>query len=276
MACLLASVANLRRSAAMRMVWPLQWSIPRQRRQWAGALGLALVMAPAGITADGGSSWADRWVIHYTRAPQPASGPALAERLFSAIGGRTAWADLRNTVNDSQQFRVTEPTQVRAVITMDFLQPRWRIDTTAPGVDISRVVDGPSDWRHTREGRIEPVPAATRQEDLQWYAGHVYRTLARLARRDPALQLGVGHDGRLEVFEGPVRIAWFKLTASGEPHAFGGVGDGPGSVSGPWTATGQGIHHPAWVASPDGSWRSGLNRLQVNVPLADKVFQRPE
>ena len=227
-------------------------------------------------TQDAGASWADQWVIHYTRA-QPISGaPALADRLFSAIGGRSTWAALKNTVNDSQQYRINEPTQVRAVITMDFTQPRWRIDTTAPGLQLSRVVDGEGDWRRTREGQIVPLTAATRQEDLQWYASHVYRTLARVARRDPLLQLGVGHDGRLEVIEGGQRMAWFKLTAAGEPYAFGGAGDGPGSLCGPWTASDQGIHHPVWVAQADGSWRSSLNRLRVNVPLHDSIFKRPD
>jgi hypothetical protein len=227
-------------------------------------------------TADAGATWKDQWVIHYTRAQSHASAPMLAERLLSAIGGRAAWAGLKNTVNDSQQFRTTDPEQVRAIITMDFTQPRWRIDTSAPGLQLTRVVDGERDWRRTRGGEIAPLSAATRQADLQWYAGHVYRTLARMARHDPLLQLTVGHDGRLEVHEGASRIAWFKLTAAGEPYAFGGVGDGAGSISGPWTAVEQGIRHPAWVAHADGTWRSSLNRLQVNVPLNDALFQRPD
>lgn len=228
------------------------------------------------VTADGGSTWSDQWVMHYTRAQPPTTAPALADRLLGAIGGRAAWAGLVNTVNDSLQYRTSEPVQVRAVITMDFAQPRWRIDTTAPGLQLTRVVDGERDWRLTREGRVSALTIASREEDLRWYAGHVYRTLARIARRDPLLQLGVGHDGRLEVFEKGQRMAWFKLTAAGEPYAFGGLGDGPGSLSGPWTASEQGIRHPAWVASTDGSWRSSLTRLQVNVPLPDSTFRRPE
>ncbi len=227
-------------------------------------------------TSDAGANWSDRWVVHYTRATPVATAPALTERLLGAIGGRTAWAGLRNTVNDSQQFRIGEPTEVRAVISMDFTQPRWRIDTTAPGLQLSRVVDGASDWRRTRDGQIAPLSTSTRQEDLQWYASHVYRTLARVARRDPLLQLGVGSDGRLEVSQAGQRIAWFKLTARGEPYAFGGAGEGPGVLSGPWTASDQGIQHPVWVAQPDGSWRSSLNRLQVNVVLSDSLFKRPD
>ena len=62
--------------------------------------------------------------------------------MLSAIGGRSAWAAVKNTVNDSQQNRPEEPTVVRAVITMDFTRPRFRIDTTAPGIRIARVIDG--------------------------------------------------------------------------------------------------------------------------------------
>lgn len=228
-------------------------------------------------SADAGATWSDQWVIHYTRLPVPdaAQAEAMASRLLAAVGGRDAWAALRNTVNDSQQFRAEGPAEVRAVITMDFERPRWRIDTTAPGLRLTRVVDGPADWRLTRDGTLAPLSAATRQDDLQWYAGHVYRTLARLARRDPLLQLKGGDDGRLEVHEGGRRVAWFKLGADGEPYAFGGVGDGPGSICGPWSALEQGIRHPVWVASADGRWRSSLNRLQVNVHLPDDRFQPP-
>ena len=228
-------------------------------------------------SADAGASWSDQWVIHYTRLPVPDAVQAetMANRLLAAVGGRAAWAALRNTVNDSQQFRAEGPAEVRAVITMDFERPRWRIDTTAPGLQLTRVVDGPSDWRLTRDGTVAPLSAATRQDDLQWHAGHVYRTLARVARRDPRLQLRGGDDDRLEVHEGGQRIAWFRLGADGEPYAFGGVGDGPGSICGPWSAVEQGIRHPVWVASADGRWRSGLIRLQVNVPLNDDRFQAP-
>ena len=52
-----------------------------------------------------------------------ADAEAMAERMLSALGGRAAWAGLRNTVNDSLQFRLEEPTVVRAVIRMDFTQP---------------------------------------------------------------------------------------------------------------------------------------------------------
>jgi hypothetical protein len=76
-------------------------------------------------------------------AETPAGGAeVVADRMLAAIGGRERWASLRNTVNDSLQFRLEEPFVVRAVIRMDFTQPRFRVDTTAPGLTLARVVDG--------------------------------------------------------------------------------------------------------------------------------------
>jgi hypothetical protein len=199
----------------------------------------------------------------------------LAERMLSAIGGRTAWALVSNTINDSQQNRAAEPTVVRAVITMDFTRPRFRIDITGPDLHVIRVIDGDRNWRLTRAGAIAPIPDTIIAEDLRWYAGHVYRTLHRVAARDPALTLSVNDRGRLEVHERGTRIAWFAVDARGEPYAFGAHGDDIGTISGPWEFERGGIRHPTWVSSPDGTWRVAIKSLEVNVPLADAIFARP-
>ena len=67
---------------------------------------------------------------------------ALAEKMLRAVGGRANWAAIRNTVHDAQQFRVDVPNEVRGVITIDFERPRFRIDTTAPGLRVARAIDG--------------------------------------------------------------------------------------------------------------------------------------
>ncbi len=208
-------------------------------------------------------------------ATPAADAGALADRMLAAIGGRAAWAALRNTVNDSLQFRLEEPTVVRAVIRMDFTRPRFRVDTTAPGLTLARVVDGERHWRLNRAGVVEEVPAEILAEDRRWYAGHVYRTIHRVAARDPALRLAVNDAGRLEVHEGAARIAWFALDVRGEPYAFGAHDDDVGSISGPWSFVRDGIHHPTWVARPDGSWRAAVQALEVNVELDEADFARP-
>jgi hypothetical protein len=231
----------------------------------AAAAGLALVLFGATPALAAPPSSSDN-----------AAGDALASRMLGALGGRANWARLTSLVNDSRQFRTETPTQVRAVISMDFTRPRFRIETVAADRHVIRVIDGDRDWRRTRDGTIEAVPADVRADDLRWYAGHVYRTIHRIARRDPTLRLAVGDGGRLDVYEGDGRIAWYRLDVRGEPYAFGGPADEVGSVSGPWTFERAGIRHPSWVARPDGSWRAQLVALEVNAPLEDALFARPE
>lgn len=206
-------------------------------------------------------------------APSPAE--VQADRMLAAVGGREAWAAARNTVNDSQQNRAGEPPVVRAVITLDFDNPRFRIETTGPDLHLIRVVDGDRNWRKTREGRIEPVPEQLLAEDREWYSGHVYRTLHRIARRDPALRYVEGKDGRLEVHENGKRIAWFKLDSRGEPYAFGAHGNDVGNLCGPWEFQEAGIRHPLWVSSADGTWRAMIKSLVVNAGLGNELFAQP-
>lgn len=198
------------------------------------------------------------------------------ERMLAAIGGRTAWAALTSTVNDSQQNRLENPTVVRSVITIDFTRQRFRIETTAPGIKVVRVIDEARNWRLTRQGSIEAIPADVLKEDLDWYAAHVYRTLHRIAMRDPSLRLASGPRDRLEVYESNKRIAWFALDERGEPYAFGAHNDDVGSICGPWDFSQDGIRHPIWVARPDGSWRAAIKSLTVNAKLSDAMFARPQ
>jgi hypothetical protein len=200
---------------------------------------------------------------------------AMADRMLSALGGRDPWAALTSLVNDSQQNRAGEPPVVQAVITMDLQRTRFRIETTGPNLRLIRVVDGERHWRLNREGIIEPVPADVLADDRQWHAGHVYRTIHRVAGRDPALSLVVGADGRLEVHEAGKRIAWYKLDVRGEPYAYGAHADDTGSIFGPWDFHESGIRHPLWVSSPDGTWRARIQSLKVNVPLDDALFAEP-
>jgi hypothetical protein len=152
---------------------------------------------------------------------------------------------------------------------------RFRIETTGPNLHLIRVIDGDGNWRKTSEGRIEPVPDQIVEEDREWYAGHVYRTIHRVAHRDPALQLPVGKDGRLEVRENGKRIAWFKLDSRGEPYAFGAHGNDVGSECGPWEFQEAGIRSPLWVSSADGTWRAMIKSLSVNARMGDELFIQP-
>lgn len=197
------------------------------------------------------------------------------ESLLAAVGGRAAWAALTGTRNDSQQNRVDEPTVVRAVIHIDFTRPRVRIDTRAPGLRLARALDGERHWRLARDGTLGPIPEAVLRDDRRWYAGHVYRTLHRLAARDPALSVRDAAPRRLEVFEAGQRLAWFDLDSRGEPYVFGAHDDTQGAIFGPWAFEVQGVRHPVWVAQRDGSWRAWLRELELNPMWPPHLFSEP-
>lgn len=219
------------------------------------------------------------WFLMMMAFSRPAlaeiSADSVAERMLDALGGRKAWAELKTLVNDSCQYRVEAPTAVRTVISLDLQRSRFRIETWAPGLHLIRVVDGDRHWRLNRAGDVEPVPEATLEGDGRWYAGHVYRTIHRIAARDPRLRLGLGEGGRLEVFEDGARVAWFRLDERGEPFAFGGFDDQGGSISGPWTYSHAGIFHPIWTARHDGSFRSTLIALETPSKLDDSLVREP-
>jgi hypothetical protein len=218
-------------------------------------------------------------LIALSLLPAQASAPdaeAAAEKMLTALGGRANWAKVKNTMHDAQQFRADAPVEVRGVITMDFERPRFRIDTTTPDFKVARVIDGDKDWRSTRDGKIVEVPPATRAEDLRWYAAHLYRTIARIAKRDPAISISVHADGRLQVHEGGKRIAWYRLNAIGEPYAYGAHEDEKGSLCGPWKYEKDGIRHPVWTSNVDGTFRASINSLQVNAAFDEAFFARPK
>lgn len=200
----------------------------------------------------------------------------LTEQMLETLGGREAWAKLKNTVNGSVQNRVNEPTVVYAVITIDFQEPRFRIETTARDLHLIRVINGGKSWRLRRSGMIEAVPQELLDSESRWYEAHLYRTIHRIASRDPAISVDLDDQDRLEVFADGERILWLRLDAKGEPYAFGFYSDEVGSLSGPWHFEQDGIRHPTWVSSPDGTWRAAIKTLGVNVPLSNHMFARPE
>lgn len=230
--------------------------------------------------------WLTGWLLTGVTAfaQAPATAPTAegeAERMLNALGGRAAWVAVKNTVNDSQQNRSSgEFPVLRAVITIDFERPRVRIETRGPNLDVVRVIDGDKQWRRMRDGKIAPIPDDVLADDRKWYAGHVYRTIHRIAARDAAISLRLGKDGRLEVVESAgnetKRIAWFKLDPRGEPYNFGAHENDVGSISGPWDFEHGGIRHPLWVSSPDGTWRANIKTLAINVPLKDELFAQPK
>lgn len=200
---------------------------------------------------------------------------AQAEKLLKAIGGRAAWARAHNMVLDAQHNRADEVAVLRTVVAVDFKRPRFRHESTAPGLLLIRVLDGNRHWQLARNGSVVPTPADQLAEDRRWYAAHPMRTLHRMAARDAALSLQLGRSGRLEVMEAGRRLAWYALDARHEPQALGAFEDEAGTVCGPWEVERRGLQHPLWTAKPDGSLRTLTKALDVNIDLVNAFFEPP-
>lgn len=199
----------------------------------------------------------------------------LVARMLERIGGKAAWANLKNTINGSMQYRTSEPYEVYSLISMDFSQPRFRIETTATDVHLIRVINGNQSWRVSWSGKVEDLPKENIERDIKWYQAHLYRTIHRIAKGDPDLTFRTTGKNRLEVYSGDARVIWFRLTDDAEPYAFGTWDNDRGSLSGPWSVEKNGIKHPAWVSNHDGTWRAMIRSLEVNVPLHPSIFARP-
>jgi hypothetical protein len=198
----------------------------------------------------------------------------LAEHLLWGIGGRSAWASVTNTILYSDQYRQSDGTAVGAVSTIDYQRSRLRIDITGASLQQTRIMDSEGDrnWRLDQQGRPVKVAEDPLARDLSRYTGHVYRTLQRIAVRDPKLRLATGRNGSLEVHEGGTRIAWYLVDARGEPYAMGAYDDNVGVICGPWELEKRGVRYPTWVSRPDGSWRATLKSLAVDTHIDEELF----
>ena len=202
------------------------------------------------------------------------SAMALKDQMIERLGGKAVWSNLTNTVNGSVQNRAGEPNEVYSVISLDFTEPRFKIETYATDIYLVRVINGNDSWRISWDGIVEDLPERSFDADMLWYQAHVYRTIHRLALGDPELSVKLDQD-RLEVFEYGKRLVWFKLDTRGEPFAFGFRDDDEGSLCGPWSVIKNGVRHPSWVSHADGTWRAAIKALEFNVPFHDAVFARP-
>ena len=170
----------------------------------------------------------------------------MAEHLLLAIGGRSAWANVTNTIVYSDQYRQGDGTPVGAVSTLDYGQSRLRIDTTGPSLQQIRIIDSEGDrsWRLDRRAgprrlrkiRWRGICAATRGTSIGRCSG--------LPSAIPRSGLRPVASGTLEVIEGSTRIAWYALDARGEPYAMGANDDNLGVICGPWELEKRGIRYP--------------------------------
>jgi hypothetical protein len=196
--------------------------------------------------------------------------------LFDAMGGRPAWAGVQALDVQAVHHLAGEAASFDNRIRIDFMRPRLRIESWLLGLNRVRVVEGASGWRRRGD---EPVVALTEAEvasETEWWASHVYRTIARLARGDAALSVTLSGDGRLVVSESGKTLNWLRLDRRGEPIAFGTRETAPerGTIFGPLVAHGA-LKFPGFSVSDQGRWRAIPRRFEALAELPASLFAPP-
>lgn len=199
------------------------------------------------------------------------SGTERAERLLAAMGGREAWARVTfvhvEAVHDDLGVAAPYTNQ----IWNDLARPRVRFEAKNDAIDSRTGLHDGRGWRW-RNGAAVEMTAEQLAGELRWWESNIYRTLHRLAVRDPGLEARAVGEHRLEVFRADgVRLNWFLLHPSGAPMLFGTWDSEAGTLFGPLASNGS-IKFPKWGGRPDGSWRYEI----VRVVTAERVPQEVE
>lgn len=204
----------------------------------------------------------------------PAAAEARLERFLGAMGGRAAWAGVK-----SYEIRATHHEANRApyanTIWNDFARPAVRIEARGPEFAAVRAIDGDRGWRQRDGGEVIALTPAQVAEEVKWWEANIYRTLHRLARRDPELIVRAAGENRLEVWRADgVRLNWFELNSAGEPIRFGTWDSETGSVFGPLVQHGP-IKCAKWGTNVAGTWRYEVVELLVSDRASTANYKTP-
>ena len=198
---------------------------------------------------------------------------ARLERLLAAMGGRDAWARVQ-----SYTIRATHYEAGRApyanTIWNDFARPAVRIEAKGPDLNAARAIDGDRGWRR-RDGTVTDLTAAQLGDEQRCWESNVYRTLHRLATRDPALRVRSVGPNRLEIWRADgVRLNWLELNKAGEPIRFGTWDSETGNIFGPLFQQGP-VKCAKWGTNAAGTWKYEVVELIVSDQPSVADFQKP-
>lgn len=211
-------------------------------------------------------------------SPLASADPAgeAADRLVAAMGGPEAWSKARGLVIRARHWESDLPAPYNNLIQMALDAPRMRFEGDSETMKRRRAVIGETGWRVSEAREFGPMTPQQVSDDLRWWEAHAYRTIGRLARKDPTLIPRLHADGRLELYRPDgVRLVWYRLNPAGEPVAFGAWDNERGSVFGPLVDRGGGVKLPAFSVSADGAFRAVLVEATVLEAPPDADWTKP-
>lgn len=201
---------------------------------------------------------------------------ATADRLVVAMGGAQAWSSARGLVIRARHWEQQLDAPYDNLIQMSLDEPRMRFEGDSPTMKRRRAVSGQTGWRMSETRPVGPMTPEQVADDLAWWEAHAYRNIARLARHDSTLIPKLHADGRLELHRPDgSRLMWYRLNAAGEPIAFGAGANEQGTIIGPLVERDGGVRLPAWVSSPDGSFRAVLAEAAALSTAPNVDWERP-
>lgn len=206
---------------------------------------------------------------------QQDAGPARAELLLNAMGGRAAWSKVKFVHVEALHDDVGIRDSYTNKIWNDFSAPRVRFEAKNGQIDRRSAIDGAAGWRW-RDGERKAMTPEQFEDERSWWEANIYRTLHRLAVKDPELSARAVGEHRLEIFRSDgKRLNWFILNQRGEPMLFGTWASEAGTTFGPLASGGE-IKYPKWGARPDGSWRYEIVKLEAAEKVPDSIsFSAP-
>jgi len=211
-------------------------------------------------------------------SPMAVADPAreAADRLVAAMGGTEAWSKARGLVIRARHWESDLAAPYNNLIQMALDAPRMRFEGYSETMKRRRAVVGEVGWRVSEVRELGPMTPEQVADDLRWWEAHAYRTIGRLARKDPTLIPRLHADGRLELYRPDgIRLVWYRLNPAGEPLAFGAWDNERGSVFGPLVERGGGVKLPAFSVSADGAFRAILVEASALEAPPDADWTKP-
>lgn len=208
-------------------------------------------------------------------AAEAETAAARVDRLLEAMGGREAWALTKAVIVEATHYSLTAPTTYSNRIVNDLIQPRALFEGKAPGWERwSSLLGDSGDYRRDQEA-VTPRPPDRIAADFEWWKSNFYRTLHRLAARDPDLTAQAVDEDRLEIYDQGKRLNWFRLNADGAPVLFGTGENTTATIMGPLQTARNGVRYPRWGAGEFGAWRYQIDRFIANPALSVREFRIP-